>query len=60
MLKVTLRKSGIGRTERQKNTLRGLGLTRLHKERVLRDTPAIRGMVAKVAHLVEWETVGGE
>lgn len=60
MLKVTLRKSGIGRTERQKNTLLGLGLTRLNRTRLLKDTPAIRGMVAKVQHLVEWEKVDGE
>ena len=56
-LKVTLRKSGIGRSERQNATLRGLGLTRMHRERVLNDTPAIRGMIAKVNHLVEWQAV---
>ena len=56
-LKVVLRKSGIGRTQRQKLTLLGLGLTRLHRERVLNDTPAIRGMINKVRHLVEWAPV---
>ncbi|MBU0552690.1 50S ribosomal protein L30 [Myxococcota bacterium] len=56
-IKVVLRKSGIGRPERQRQTLRGLGLTRLHRERVLDDTPQIRGMINKVAHLVEWQEV---
>lgn len=57
-LKVILRRSGIGRSARQRDTLRGLGLTRMHRERVLDDTPAIRGMIRKVEHLVEWQPVG--
>ena len=57
-LKVTLRKSAIGRPYRQRRILVGLGLRRLHGERVLPDTPATRGMLVKVAHLVEWEMVG--
>lgn len=56
-LKVVQRKSGIGRPERHRRTLRGLGLTRLHRERILPDTPAIRGMIAQVSHLVEWTVV---
>jgi large subunit ribosomal protein L30 len=56
-LKVTLRRSGVSRPERQRDTLRGLGLTRISQTRVLNDTPAIRGMLAKVGHLVEWEQV---
>lgn len=56
-LKVTQRRSGIGRNERQRATLRGLGLTRLHQSRELEDTPAIRGMINKVKHLVEVEQV---
>jgi large subunit ribosomal protein L30 len=56
-LKVTLRRSGVSRPERQRDTLRGLGLTRISQTRVLNDTPAIRGMLAKVSHLVEWEQV---
>lgn len=56
-LKVVLRKSPIGRPQRQRDTLRGLGLRKLHSERVLEDTPAIRGMLDKVAHLVEWSQV---
>jgi len=50
---VTLRRSGIGRPRRQRDTLRGLGLTRLRKTVILRDTPEIRGMLAKVIHLIE-------
>lgn len=58
-IKVVQRKSGIGRSERQRATLRGLGLTKIHKEKILEDTPAIRGMIKKVEHLVEWEVVNG-
>ena len=50
---VKLVKSGIGYTQRQKDTLRGLGLTKMQKVMTLEDTPAIRGMVNKVSHLVE-------
>ncbi|MBM3574294.1 MAG: 50S ribosomal protein L30 [Methylocystis sp.] len=45
--------SPIGRPERQRQTLVGLGLTRIGRRRQLEDTPAIRGMIAKVAHLVK-------
>jgi len=55
MIKVTLRKSVIGYPRRQKETVRGLGLRKLNRSRVLKDTPAIRGMIRKVAHLVEVE-----
>ncbi len=51
-IKVTLKKSGIGYTERQKKTLLGLGLRKINNPKVLNDTPAIRGMVNKVSHLV--------
>ncbi len=54
-LKVTLIKSGIGYTTRQKKTLLGLGLKKLNSSRVLKDTPAVRGMIDKVSHLVEVE-----
>ena len=56
-LKVTLVRSGINRPEPQKLTIRGLGLTRLHKTVVLNDTPAIRGMIRKVSHLVKVEAL---
>ena len=45
--------SAIGRPERQRRTLLGLGLTRIGRRRTLQDTPAVRGMIAKVAHLVK-------
>jgi large subunit ribosomal protein L30 len=45
--------SEIGRPERQRRTLLGLGLTRIGRRRALEDTPAVRGMIAKVAHLVK-------
>ena len=56
-LKVIQVKSGIGRPKRQRDTLRGLGLTKMHQERVLDDTPAIRGMINKISHLVECQEV---
>jgi large subunit ribosomal protein L30 len=45
--------SAIGRPERQRKTLIGLGLTRIGRRRTLQDTPAVRGLIAKVAHLVK-------
>lgn len=52
-IRVQLVKSGIGRPQRHKDTLRGLGLTKMNKIKELNDTPAIRGMIAKVSHLVK-------
>ena len=52
-LKVTLKKSLIGSTDRQRATVAGLGLKRIRQERVLNNTPAIRGMVKQVIHLVD-------
>jgi len=54
-LTVTQVKSGIGRPETQRRTLEGLGLTGPHQTAVLQDTPAIRGMIRKVSHLVTVE-----
>ncbi len=45
--------SAIGRPDKQHKTLLGLGLTRIGKRRTLEDTPAVRGLIAKVAHLVK-------
>ena len=56
-LKIIQRKSGIGRPEKQRATLRGLGLGKIRRESVLDDTPAIRGMINVVRHLVEFEVV---
>jgi large subunit ribosomal protein L30 len=49
---VTQVASPIGRKKDQRATLVGLGLDKLHRSRELEDTPAVRGMVAKVAHLI--------
>jgi large subunit ribosomal protein L30 len=54
-LKVTLVRSGTNRPQKQKDTIRGLGLTRLHKSVLLNDTPAIRGMIRAVSHMVRVE-----
>ena len=56
-LKITLRRSRIGSTPRQREVLRGLGLRRINSSVLRPDDPAIRGMVAKVSHLVEVETL---
>jgi large subunit ribosomal protein L30 len=53
-------RSKITQPKDQVLTLRGLGLKRLGQEVVLRDTPAIRGMIRKVQHLVEVRVVAGE
>ena len=55
VLKITQIKSGIGRKPGQKETLVGLGLNKLHKTSTLEDTPAIRGMINKVSHLLKIE-----
>jgi large subunit ribosomal protein L30 len=47
--------SPIGRRADQEATLKGLGLNKRHRRRVLEDTPAIRGMIRKVQHLVRVE-----
>jgi large subunit ribosomal protein L30 len=54
-LQVTLTKSTIGSTKSQKATVQGLGLRKINSTRVLNNTPAIRGMVKKVLHLVDVE-----
>lgn len=56
-LKITLRRSRIGSTPRQRAVLRGLGLGRVGSSVLRPDDPSIRGMVSKVAHLVEVEAV---
>jgi large subunit ribosomal protein L30 len=54
-LRVKQVKSGIGFTQRQRQTLRGLGLKRMLQVVELEDTPAVRGMITSVAHLVRVE-----
>ena len=51
-------KSAIGYSERQKGTVRALGLRRLGDVVEQDDSPVIRGMVAKIGHLIEVEEVG--
>ncbi len=58
-IKITLRRSRIGSSPRQRQVLRGLGLRRISSSVLRPDDPAIRGMVAKVAHLVEVELLPG-
>ena len=45
--------SPIRRPAKQRQTLIGLGLNKMHKTRELEDTPAVRGMVNKISHMVE-------
>ena len=52
-LKVTLVRSSIGTSERVRSTLRGLGLRRVGAGRELENTPAVRGMIKSVIHLIE-------
>lgn len=54
-VKVTLVKSPIGTNVKHRATLTGLGLKKLNQVRVLEDTPAVRGMINKVAFLVRAE-----
>jgi large subunit ribosomal protein L30 len=57
MLKVTQIKSQIGRRYIQKRTLKALGLGKIDKSRVHKDTPQIRGMIEKVRHLIKVEEI---
>jgi large subunit ribosomal protein L30 len=57
LLKVTQVRSGINRPEKHKVLLKGLGLSRPNKSVILKDTPAIRGMIRKISHLVTVEPV---
>ncbi len=50
---VKYKKSTIGCPQDQIDTIRGLGLRRLQQERTLENTPAVRGMIKKVIHLVD-------
>ncbi len=58
-LKVTQIRSAIGRPKDQKDTVRRLGLRRMHDSVIKQDRPEIRGMIAKVRHLVSVEEVNG-
>ena len=51
-IKITQIGSTIGRIDAQRDTLIGLGLNKRHRSKVLEDTPAVRGMIERVKHLV--------
>ena len=57
-IKLTQIGSPIARRHDQRETLIGLGLNKMHRSRVLEDTPAVRGMIEKVHHLVRVEPAG--
>lgn len=54
-IKVTLIKSHIGKPTKQRAVLNGLGLTKVNKSVVLKNTPEIKGMINKVSHLLKVE-----
>ena len=56
-IRITQTGSPIGRPKDQRKTLIGLGLNKMHRTRELEDTPAVRGMAAKVHHLVRVDEV---
>lgn len=57
-IKVTQTGSGFGRGAKQIATLKGLGLNKMHRSRILEDTPSVRGMVNKISHLLKIEQIG--
>lgn len=59
-LKVTLKRSAVTRPLDQQETVKGLGLRKIGHSRVLENTPAVRGMVKKIIHLLEVEEVAAE
>ncbi len=56
-VRVTQRRSTIKRLGNQKRTMRALGIRRLHQTVEHDDTPSVRGMIQKVIHLVDVETI---
>lgn len=59
-LRIKQIKSYIGRPEKHRRILRGMGLGRLNRTVLLQDTPGIRGMARKVRHLIAMEEIEGE
>ncbi len=59
-LKITLEKSMIGRPEKHRKVLRGMGLTKMNRTVELEDTASVRGMIQKVIHLVSVKGSGYE
>lgn len=58
-LKLSLVRSLIGSTKRQRDSVRGLGLKRVNDTVLISETPAVRGMIDKVSHLVSVEKLEG-
>lgn len=58
-LRVTQIRSTIGRDEKQRKILRGLGLRKTHAQVVVDNAPAFRGMIRKIIHLVTVEEING-
>ncbi|NVM21838.1 MAG: 50S ribosomal protein L30 [Desulfobacterales bacterium] len=54
-IRITLKRSIIGKPEKHRRVVRSLGLRKLNRSVVVQDTPAIRGMIRKVGHLLEVE-----
>ena len=59
-LSITLKKSMIGRPEKHRRVVRSLGLRKLNKTVVLKDTPTVRGMIQKVSYMLEVEEKADE
>ena len=59
-IRVTQKRSVIGQSKTQRATMLGLGLRRINHSVVLKDTPAIRGMIKSVQHLLEVRVESGE
>jgi large subunit ribosomal protein L30 len=53
--KITLVRSHIGKPANQRAVLNGMGLTRMNKTVILKDTPEVRGMIRKVSHMLKVE-----
>ncbi len=56
-LKITLKKSIIGETKRERDTVKALGLNKTNKSNVLEDRKSVRGMINRVQHLIEVEEI---
>ncbi len=52
-LNITLKRSPIGKPEKQRKIIRAMGLRRLHQTVTHNDTPSIRGMIHKTSHMIE-------
>ncbi|MEE9402628.1 MAG: 50S ribosomal protein L30 [Desulfobacteria bacterium] len=60
ILRITLKKSVIGRPEKHRRVIQSLGLRKMNKTVVLKDTPTVRGMIRKVSHMLAVEEKADE